>query len=236
MFILQDWIAILTNIENIYFDQSRPELQPFLPSNPKRILEIGCGSGNFITHFRNDVEYWGIEPNPPSVAKATLKLNKVICGYYDDVAYQIPDDYFDLVICNDVLEHIDRYQKFLSEISKKLNGQGYIVGSVPNVRFVTNLFNLLIKKDWQYTKSGILDKTHLRFFTEKSLRRELLDMQFSIERFGGLNPVKYEGSIFKFIVKYVMVILFGWDVRFLQFGFRIKPKSTANFHRENDAE
>lgn len=225
----------MADIEKMYFDQSRPELRPYLPMGPQRILEIGCGSGNFITHFPEGVEYWGVEPNSPSAATAEKKLHKVICGYYDDAANEIPNDYFDLVICNDVLEHIDHYQNFLSEVSKKLNRCGCIVGSVPNVRFATNLYNLLVKKDWQYTESGILDKTHLRFFTKKSLHRELLNMQFTIEKFGGLNPVKHEGSILKFIVKYLMVIIFGCDARYLQFGFRIKPNTSIALHRENNA-
>ena len=93
---------------------------------------------------RQDSEIWGVEPNPEAAARASNKLDRVLTGTYDSVASELPDCYFDLVICNDVIEHMPDYDAFLEAIKLKMCPSGHVVGSVPNVRHVTCLFKLLI--------------------------------------------------------------------------------------------
>jgi 2-polyprenyl-3-methyl-5-hydroxy-6-metoxy-1,4-benzoquinol methylase len=213
--------------DDSYYLLSRPELIPFLPKNLEsmRVLEIGCGAGNFGAHFEC-MEYWGIEPNEGMAKHARLILNKVLLGNYDEVSDLLPDHYFDLVVCNDVIEHMQDVDHFLNSIKQKLKQDGLLLGSIPNVRFVENLIRLLVFRDWKYTAWGILDKTHLRFFTAKSLKRLFIENQFQIIKFSGINPVALKfHSLKSFCINLALIIctfILGRDAQYFQFGFLIK--------------
>ncbi len=121
------------------------------------------------------------------------------------------------------------HEKFLTEIQEFMTNDGVLVGSIPNVRYYRNLFNLLIAKDWEYVDRGTLDRTHLRFFTEKSLRRSLEKAGLEIEKFQGING-EIEFSLSKWTLAYfVFFVIFqalslgrARDIRHLQFGFRAR--------------
>ncbi|OAI01139.1 class I SAM-dependent methyltransferase [Methylomonas methanica] len=217
-----------------YFRISRPEIVKFLPSHYKKVLEIGCGEGCFRKNLTDSSEVWGIEPTIAGNV-AARSFFKVLNGFYHDVYNDLPDNYFDLVICNDVIEHMPDHNQFLVSIKNKMTTDGCIVGSIPNVRYIGNLYDFLIKKDWFYDTSGILDYTHLRFFTEKSLQRTFLQNEYLIEDLRGINsefkkplPVyskKHAKDIVKrlLLLSILLITLGTWkDVQFFQFAFRIK--------------
>jgi 2-polyprenyl-3-methyl-5-hydroxy-6-metoxy-1,4-benzoquinol methylase len=205
-----------------YFQGTRPELAEFLPDDYSRILEIGCGEGHFHMHLRHNCEYWGIEPDHDAARVASKQLQKVLVGTFHDVFEQLPNNYFDLIICNDVIEHIADHDEFFQSIKIKIKNHCYFIGSIPNVRFISNLIELLIKKDWKYKEKGILDKTHLRFFTEKSLERTMKENGFIIEALKGINGVKFRPVTLKRLKQNLWIFLLGRDSRFMQFGFRMK--------------
>ena len=213
--------------DDSYYRLSRPELVPFLPINVKqmKVLEIGCGEGNFKNHLECN-KYWGIEPSATAAEKAIITLDKVIVGNFDEVIDLIPNNFFDLVVCNDVIEHMNDVEYFLQIIKIKMKPEGKILGSIPNVRYIENLLRLLVLRDWKYTEWGILDKTHLRFFTRKSLKRLLIENQYQIIRLNGINPVSLKfGSFRSFFINLVLILstfLFGRDTFYFQFGFLIE--------------
>jgi len=206
----------------VYYEGRRTDVIPFLPKQYTKVLEIGCGEGRFRKNLHEECEYWGVEPVKPIAEKAQTVLDKVLIGTYDEVIDDIPDDYFDLVICNDVIEHMVDHTFFYRTISKKVKPSAYMVGAIPNVRFLPNLYNLLRKKDWEYTEEGILDKTHLRFFTKKSIERDFKTYNFTIEEFNGINRIKYRWDSKSNILMNIFRLLMGDDTEFLQFGFRVK--------------
>ena len=210
------------NKPTIYFQGTRPEVADFLPDYHSKILEIGCGEGDFNSNITQNCEYWGIEPDQDAAEIAAQKLHKVLLGSYQEVLEQLPEYYFDLIICNDVVEHMADYNAFFYTIKTKIRDNSYLIGSIPNVRCITNLIELLFKKDWNYTEEGILDNTHLRFFTEKSLRRIFNDNGFLIEELRGINQIKFRFTPLKKLAQNLLIPLFGKDTRFMQFGFRIK--------------
>jgi 2-polyprenyl-3-methyl-5-hydroxy-6-metoxy-1,4-benzoquinol methylase len=213
-------------IEQKYPDSARTELIEFLPSQYQTVLEIGCGTGGFKQSLKQNIEIWGIEPNESASQYAQLKGYKVLTGLYDNVEMQCPDNYFDLIICNDVIEHMVDHEKFLMDIKKKLKPNATIVGSIPNIRHYPVLFNLLFRKDWEYQEIGVLDKTHLRFFTEKSLKRTFEKCGYTIDKMAGVNGVQYNFTS-KGILKLLFFKLsFGLlqDMKFQQFAFVIKLK------------
>ena len=206
--------------EQTYFDCMRPEMVQFLPGEYSKILEIGCNVGNFRQLCPKPCEYWGVEPFEKAAEIAKTKLDKVLAGFYNEVENQIPDNHFDLIIANDVIEHIEQPWDFLQSLKKKMTENASLVLSIPNVRYYGNLRELLHEKDWEYKNTGILDITHLRFFTEKSIIRLLNENGFEIEKMQGINPVEVRK---RNLPKYWLIkFVFGKDIEFLQFGVRVK--------------
>ena len=95
-----------------------------------------------------------------------------------------------------------------------------LVGSVPNVRFWGNMINLLIRRDWKYEDSGVLDKTHLRFFTRKSLRRLLESAGYRMELLRGIESMRMK--VLKVLFAPILVFV-GFDICDMQFAIRVKP-------------
>jgi len=115
------------------------------------------------------------------------------------------------------------HDEFFRTIKQKITEQASLVGSIPNVRYIGNLFELLFLKDWKYKDDGILDRTHLRFFTDRSIKRTFCENGFMIEEYAGINGVEFNVLSLRVMLKNVCVLLFGSDTRYLQFGFRIRP-------------
>jgi 2-polyprenyl-3-methyl-5-hydroxy-6-metoxy-1,4-benzoquinol methylase len=218
--------------EGDYFGHDRQEMLPYVPTQRARALEIGCGYGRFIGSLPGVVDSWGIEPTGAAEA-AQKRLTRVLRGTFDDTEEQLPKGYFDLVICNDVIEHMPDVSNFFTRITKYISPGGMIIGSIPNVRFYNNMFEFLLEKDWRYTDEGILDKTHLAFFTKKSFRRTLEEHDFEVLRLEGINAdVRFSRSLrtrLYLIAAYVLVVMtFGYfsDIRYLQFAFQATPRKS----------
>ena len=210
-----------------YYANARPEVAVFLPAGVKRVLEIGCGAGFFRRNFTEPVEYWGVEAVPAVARAAESLLDRVLPGTFHDVRDSLPDGYFDLVVCNDVIEHMVDHDAFLHDIQAKMRGGGSrLVGSVPNVRYITNLYSLLVGKDWPYADAGILDRTHLRFFTRRSLERSLRQHGYQLESLAGINGIAVRYRSIPFLIKacltHVVAALVGRDVLYAQFAFRVR--------------
>lgn len=213
--------------ENIYFDGQRPELLAFLPADVTTVLEIGCADGGFWASLPHTVaEIWAVEPHLPSAQKAESRAaigqGKVLFGTFEDAEPELPNNYFDLIICNDVIEHMPDHDKFLASLKSKLSRNGHLVGSVPNIRYFRTFKKLLLNGEWDYEDEGILDRTHLRFFTKNSLIKTFIRHDFEIEKLHGINFTKR----FKFFLLAMNIITF-WnaaDMRYMQFGFRVKVK------------
>jgi 2-polyprenyl-3-methyl-5-hydroxy-6-metoxy-1,4-benzoquinol methylase len=217
-----------------YFLNSRQEVAPFLPTHYLRTLEIGCGAGGFSqTYLKLAQEKWGIEPDIEAAAIATPKFHNLLVGTYDQACTKLPDNYFDLVVCNDVIEHMRDHDAFLRGIKSKMKSGAYLVGSIPNIRHFTALIKLLIFKDWPYANDGILDRTHLRFFTKKSLRRAFIENGYEIEELQGIRSIVRDGvtglsPMQNVATRLAAAVLVGasfgyWsDTQYPQFAFRIR--------------
>ena len=204
-----------------YYQNARPEIFKIVPKSAKSVLEKGCAAGCFRLNFPNNIEYWGVEPVLEAAEQARLKNIKVFHETYNAVASQIPDEYFDVIVCNDVIEHISDTEHFLRSLKSKLSSKGVILGSIPNVRFWGNLFNLLIMKDWKYEQSGVLDKTHLRFFTRKSFLREMQQAGFDVIYLKGIESSKMK--ILKALF-WPILIFIGFDICAMQIMFKAVKK------------
>lgn len=174
-----------------YYTNERKEIYPFIPENITKTLDIGCATGGFSAGLKAvlNIETWGIEIVESAAKEADLKLDKVLHGSYDEVSCHLPKNYFDCIFFNDVLEHMTNPESCLLQVKENLAEGGHIVASIPNMRYVEVLKELIFKKDWKYKDSGILDKTHLRFYTKKSMRRMIEDCGFKVEQMEGIRSV-----------------------------------------------
>jgi len=206
-------------VDRSYYISSRKEMYGFMPEAFETALEIGCGEGDFIDSLHCP-EKWGVDIDEKSVEAVKSKGVKAVFGRYEDIHTDLPDGYFDVIICNDVIEHMVDHEYFFQTIKSKLSPGGSLVGSIPNVRFYKNLKHVLFKKDWKYTDEGILDRTHLRFFTEISLKRTLSENGYKIVRFSGIR-----GSRKPLLRLFIALTFYKHeDIRHQQFAFRAVKK------------
>lgn len=204
-----------------YFEFPRTEMLEFLPQNPKTFLEIGCGAGSFgeLVKQHHDCEYWGMELDPGAAAYAEQRLDKVFVGTAEEVFAQAPDAYFDCFVANDVLEHLVDPYSLLRQVKKKLKPGGVVTASIPNIRHFETLWNLVVKKDFTYQDAGILDRTHLRFFTESTTRALFEENGYRIDKMHGINR---SDSKFERLCNMLSLGALS-DTLYLQFAVRAVP-------------
>ncbi len=209
-------------MQKVYYTNVRTEMAAFVPPDCKRILDVGCSEGNFgkLLMDRNQAEVWGAELSESAALIAGKKLHKVYAGDFRTILPKLPLGYFDCLVFNDVLEHFSDPDTLLRQCLAILSPGGYVVSSIPNVRYIGNLVEVVIKKDWEYKSGGILDRTHYRFFTKKSIRRMFNEAGYSVVECSGINATP---SIKTWLLG---IVTFGHmaDVKFLEFATVAKLK------------
>ena len=173
-----------------YFNGLRQDMLKYLPGHPGKSLEFGCGDGGFSTLLKErfGTETWAVELDETAAHKAAEKLDKVISADALEAVGQLPDNYFDVIIFFDILEHLADPYHLLSEVKAKLAKEGIVVASIPNVRYWRVLVELVVHGNWEYKSHGVLDKTHLRFFTRKSIGKMFEESGFEILTLEGIHP------------------------------------------------
>ena len=136
-----------------------------------RVLEVGCGTGAMLSVFRDHsrADVIGIEPDPERVSMARERGFEVVHGYFDDItASQLGT--FDVIVFADVIEHLVDPAPLLMLARRQLRAGGCVIASVPNVAHWTIRLSLLRGK-FDYEPTGLMDATHLRWYTAASLER-----------------------------------------------------------------
>ena len=208
--------------EGTYYSYERGEMLEFVPPHVRCVLDVGCGAGAFGSLLKKALgaEVWGVEINETAAQSAGEKLDKVLTGDINRMMAVIPEAYFDCVVFNDVLEHlVDPYTILLS-MKKKLRRGGVIVCSLPNIRYYRQLRELVVHKQWKYQDAGILDRTHLRFFTERSIKDMFRNLDFELILFKGMNPARSRN------LRLLNALLLGAlsDTRYPKFACVARPK------------
>lgn len=206
-----------------YYDNIRHEMIGYLPTGVKKIIDIGCGNGAFaeVLKEKTGAEVWGIEYMDREAKIAETKLDKVFSGMCEDYIDELPDGYFDAIYFNDVLEHLVDPYMVLDKIKYKLAPDGVVISSIPNVRYHNTFIKVLIGKDWKYEDFGVMDRTHLRFFTKKSIERMYQEAGYTTIVNEGINKSR---SIKPYL--YNIPLLFTqMDIRYPQYGTVAKFKN-----------
>ena len=170
-------------MHSTYYEFTRPEVIELVRPKGLRILDVGCASGAMGAAMleQGATEVYGIEPQygPAQIAKA--RLSRVFEGSVEQamasswLEQQQFARKFDCVTCADVLEHLVDPWSVLRSLVQCLRPGGAVVVSIPNVAHHSVLLPLLARREWQYEDAGVLDRTHLRFFTRKSALRMLAE-------------------------------------------------------------
>lgn len=214
--------STIIKTENGYFHSTRPEMVQYIPENATKILDVGCSDGGFCMSLkRADREIWGVEMNETAAQKATEQCTHVLVGSFESVYEQLPKNHFDCVIFNDVLEHMYAPWETIRMVKSLLNENGILISSIPNFRYIGNLITeVLYHGEFKYKpEGGILDDTHIRFFTSKSILRMHQEEGYEVLVHKGINPCKsWKESMF-------IKLTFGFlkDARHKQYATVAKP-------------
>jgi SAM-dependent methyltransferase len=154
-----------------YPDADRDSVIRFVPPSAARVLDVGCWRGGFgraLKRQRPGLVVVGIEADDDSATVAASRLDKVIVGRFPQ-DLPLAEGPFDCVVFNDVLEHIVDPWETLRRTEPLLADGGKIVAVIPNIRHVRALVPLVVRGRWDYADTGLLDRTHLRFFTRSTM-------------------------------------------------------------------
>jgi 2-polyprenyl-3-methyl-5-hydroxy-6-metoxy-1,4-benzoquinol methylase len=175
-----------------YLEYVNLHLMACVTEPPRHVLELGCSSGALgreLKKLHPAARYVGIEAGRSAAEVAATRLDQVICArleHADLAAHGLQHGSFDLVIAGDILEHLVNPWDVLVRIRPFLAPDGIVLASIPNVRHLSVLVELAVHGEWNYVERGLLDVTHLRFFTLKGMRKLFEETGYRVE---GQAPV-----------------------------------------------
>jgi SAM-dependent methyltransferase len=170
-----------------YYDRVRGELLDMIEVAPRNVLDVGCGGGATDAELKRrfpDAAVMGIEAVPAAAERAEARLDRVIradAETLDFGAAGITAGTFDLIIVADVLEHMYDPWHVLEKLAAFLAPDGRVLASIPNVRNLW-LLEKIVRGGFDYRDEGLLDITHIRFFTLAEMRAMFADTGYEIER------------------------------------------------------
>jgi 2-polyprenyl-3-methyl-5-hydroxy-6-metoxy-1,4-benzoquinol methylase len=211
-----------------YFSFIRLDLINLIDKNSKnlKVLEIGAAYGETLYYLKQNKiasEVVGVDLFEDVKNKQNYKnLDKFIFGNIEEIELNEYENYFDLILLPDVLEHLVEPKKVLDKLKKHLTQEGKIILSMPNIRHYSALNKIFIKGDFKYEESGLFDYTHMRFYCRKNIQ-ELLEAS-------GYTILKEESSIKNYkgksITKIINSLTFGLLEEFfsVQYFYVIKKQ------------
>jgi glycosyltransferase involved in cell wall biosynthesis len=195
-----------------------------------QVLDVGCGEGLIAAELRKNAnQITGIDELPRAAEASALEeyYSTDLDGGIGPVLERLHGKRFDRILLLDVLEHLRRPERILQECHRALKRDGEIIVSVPNVANITVRLALLLGR-FNYAERGILDRTHLRFFTRKTARQFITSHGYRIveqritvmplEIVLGLSP---ENRLMRAITRTILILtrlfpgLLGYQIMFV---------------------
>jgi len=177
--------------DKTYFSYIRWDIINQVPEGNHRILDVGCGAGATLLKLKElgkASEIFGIEINEDIAGKLSPLLNGIIIGDIESIKLPFNEKYFDYILFGDILEHLINPDKILNQYKELLKDDGFIIATIPNIKHFNILLRLIILDEFKYVDEGILDKSHLRFFTKKEIENLFMRNKFKIVE---INPIIY---------------------------------------------
>lgn len=148
-----------------------------------KILDVGCGYGqNGAAMMKKNNIVFGVDLSPLAIEKAKKRLTCAVVADFsrpETIPEEIKGEKFDMVVFSDILEHVYNPLSLIRNARPLMKENAILLVSVPNIANWLNRLQLLLGS-WEYTVSGIMDRTHIRFFTLKSIKRLIQTAGFDV--------------------------------------------------------
>ncbi len=224
-------------IEGVTKDESQPINRiTEIISDHSKVMDIGAGNGLLAKVFKykkKDVIIDGIEPNKFAYDLLKPFYRKTYNGLAQDFWDEIKGGNYDYIVLADVIEHIPDPLIFLDELIKVIDNRTKIVISTPNVAFGALRISLL-NGEFNYVDSGLLEKTHMRFFTYQTLNKMFTTLKLGIEKeyFLQRNLYSTEINITKFKYQPVELLIEDELAHVYQFLFILTKNNNVKTERK----
>jgi 2-polyprenyl-3-methyl-5-hydroxy-6-metoxy-1,4-benzoquinol methylase len=191
-----------------------------VPLGAKKILDVGCADGSLGLKLKVEGrEVVGIEKDERLYGIALKRLDQVFLNDAENLQLPLAKEYFDCILYADILEHLIDPLALLKNHRDYLSKDGYIVASLPNIRYYKVILRLIFGGTWDYMDIGILDETHLRFFALINIKElfynagyEIVEIKQNIVAARGFNFLNF--------------FCFGKLNDFLAYQYYIKARKT----------
>jgi len=159
------------------------QLELGLISDNAHVLDVGCATGLLARELlKKKCETWGIDKDGDSIKLAAKYCNKTFtCDLESCDKLPVPKKYFDYVTFFDVIEHLRNPEKILSVIKPYVKKGGKVIVSTPNIAHASIRW-MLLKGVFNYDSTGIMDDTHVHFYTRESLSQFLKKQGFVVQK------------------------------------------------------
>lgn len=199
------------------------------------VLEIGCACGATLLQIKNqfkNAKIYGIELNK-NAAKIAAHFADVRDDNIENVTLSFEEGFFDYIIFADVLEHLYNPSKVLSNMRKYLKNNGHILASIPNVMHYS-VMQELVEGNFNYADAGILDRTHIRFFTLSSIAKMFSDTGYANIKFGS-SVLQQSEKDKAFIEKIVALAGESKRNQFCTYQYIIKAVNTNSISTQSNS-
>lgn len=160
-----------------YYDGLNQKLLAAIPADARRVLELGCANGRLGQRFKElhpGVSWWGVEMSAEAAATAAQHLDRVIQLDLDRADLRQLEGGFDTIVIGDLLEHVRDPARLLESLYDLASADAQIVCCLPNMAHLS-VIERLVAGDISYDSMGLLDQTHVRFYSPASAFKTFLD-------------------------------------------------------------
>jgi len=190
--------AIYKDKPESYFGNARDDIVALLPTGPDSwVLELGCGAGGTgraALAAGKAGRYVGLELNESAAATAVRHLSEVLVGDVEALDLSKLEGRFEAIVISEVLEHLTDPWRTLARLAACLKPGGQLFASSPNIAH-WGVIKGLLAGQFRYGEKGVMDRTHLRWFTPESYRALIEEAGFEVLSIAPVTPLRWKARI-----------------------------------------
>jgi 2-polyprenyl-3-methyl-5-hydroxy-6-metoxy-1,4-benzoquinol methylase len=214
--------ALYTDKPKNYYQGCNMELLQYLDPQPESVLDVGCAEGLLGEWIKKNrgCRVTGIELSPDAARSASDRLDEVLVGNIETMELPFSEGTFDHIIFGDVLEHLTDPWRVLKKVAPLLRPGGSVIACIPNIGHISVIADLL-SGQFRYVPQGLLDKTHLRFFTRKGIEDLFQECGYVITH---LHAIAFTNDYYESLIAALERVREEWKL-----GLRDFPQSARSF-------